>query len=180
MLRPTILLLIISILLFTGCEDSPTSVQTSSDVYTTFGGDFDDSGTAITQTADGGYLLVGNSYSSTTLTDMYVIKTNSIGEQVSDSIYADITGDVVTSFDSISDVKILVDGGYILVGSKYSAATNYDVWLVKLNADLSVGFVKTFDAGASNGNDFGYSVNLCDDNGFIIAGKTFGSCSVSS
>ena len=81
---------------------------------------------------------------------------------------------MVTSFDLISDVKVLADGGYILVGSKFSTATNYDVWLVKLNANLGVEFFKTFD-GAASGDDFGYSVSLCDDNGYVISGKTFGS-----
>lgn len=175
MFRPILISSLFIILLFTGCEESPTEVEAADSVaYTTFGGIYDDEGTAVTQTPDGGYLVVGSSYSATTLSDMYVIKTNSLGTEVSDSIFTSITGDVVTSFDLISDVKVLPDGGYILVGSKFSAATNYDVWLVKLNADLSVSFVKTFDGGASAGNDFGYSVNLCDDNGFIVAGKTFG------
>ena len=174
MLRPTLISCILTILLFTGCEESPTSVQTSAAVYTTFGESFDDEGTAVTQTPDGGYLVVGSSYNATTLSDMYVIKTNSVGEEVSDSIFTEITGDVVTSFDLISDVKVLADGGYILVGSKFSTATNYDVWLVKLNANLGVEFFKTFD-GAASGDDFGYSVSLCDDNGYVISGKTFGS-----
>ena len=174
MLRPTLISCILTILFFTGCEESPTSVQTSAAVYTTFGESFDDEGTAVTQTPDGGYLVVGSSYNATTLSDMYVIKTNSVGEEVSDSIFTEITGDVVTSFDLISDVKVLADGGYILVGSKFSTATNYDVWLVKLNANLGVEFFKTFD-GAASGDDFGYSVSLCDDNGYVISGKTFGS-----
>ncbi|MBT6869987.1 MAG: hypothetical protein HOA66_00870 [Candidatus Marinimicrobia bacterium] len=174
MLRPTLISCILTILFFTGCEESPTSVQTSAAVYTTFGESFDDEGTAVTQTPDGGYLVVGSSYNATTLSDMYVIKTNSVGGEVSDSIFTEITGDVVTSFDLISDVKVLADGGYILVGSKFSTATNYDVWLVKLNANLGVEFFKTFD-GAASGDDFGYSVSLCDDNGYVISGKTFGS-----
>ncbi|MBT5077829.1 MAG: hypothetical protein HOM61_02840 [Candidatus Marinimicrobia bacterium] len=174
MLRPTLISCILTILFFTGCEESPTSVQTSAAVYTTFGESFDDEGTAVTQTPDGGYLVVGSSYNATTLSDMYVIKTNSVGEEVSDSIFTEITGDVVTSFDLISDVKVLADGGYILVGSKFSTATNYDVWLVKLNANLGVEFFKTFD-GEASGDDFGYSVSLCDDNGYVISGKTFGS-----
>jgi hypothetical protein len=172
MLRPILISCILSILLFTGCEESPTSVQTSDAVYTTFGGSFDDEGTAVTQTPDGGYLIVGSSYGATTLSDMYVIKTNSLGVEVSDSIFTAITGDIVTSFDLISDVKVLADGGYILVGSKFSSTgTNYDVWLVKLDADLNVVFTKTYNNGG--GDDFGYSVSLCDDNGFIIAGKTY-------
>ncbi|MBT7377587.1 MAG: hypothetical protein HN820_05465 [Candidatus Marinimicrobia bacterium] len=174
MLRPTLISCILTILFFTGCEESPTSVQTSAAVYTTFGESFDDEGTAVTQTPDGGYLVVGSSYNATTLSDMYVIKTNSVGGEVSDSIFTEITGDVVTSFDLISDVKVLADGGYILVGSKFSTATNYDVWLVKLNANLGVEFFKTFD-GEASGDDFGYSVSLCDDNGYVISGKTFGS-----
>jgi len=175
MLRPTLISCILSILLFTGCEESPTLVQTSDAVYTTFGGTSNDVGKAVTQTPDGGYLIVGSSYSgATTLSDMYVIKTNSLGEEVSDSIFTSIDGDDVTENDKIEDVKVLPDGGYILVGSKFSTATNSDVWLVKLNADLSVSFFKTFDGGSSNGNDEGFSVSLCDDNGFVIAGETFG------
>ncbi len=171
MLRPTLISCLLTILLFTGCEESPTEVETSDTVaYTTFGGSFDDEGNAVTQTPDGGYLVVGSSYSEATLSDLYAIKTNNLGIMASDSIFYTITDKDVTLFERASDFKVLPDGGYILVGSKFSTATNYDVWLVKLDADLSVLFTKTFDGG---GDDFGYSVSLCDDNGFIIAGKTY-------
>lgn len=181
MLRPILIGFILSILLFTGCEESPTAAIESNAVYTTFGGDYDDVGSAVVQTPDGGYLIVGTSYSGagTTLSDMYVLKTNSNGTATSDSVFTSMTDAAeaivdVSSFDLISDVKVLDDGGYILVGSKYVTATNYDVWLIKLASDLSVTFSNTF---AGPGNDFGFSVNLCDDNGFIIAGKTFNTAS---
>jgi len=179
MLRPILIGCILSILLFTGCEESPTAVIESNAVYTTFGGDYDDVGSAVVQTPDGGYLIVGTNYTgggdAPTLSDMYVLKTNSLGVEISDTVFTQITDQVVLSFDLISDVKILDDGGYILVGSKYTQATGYDVWLVKINPDLSVdpALFKVFDGAITGKNDFGYSVSLCDDNGFIIAGKTF-------
>ena len=53
MLRPTLISCILTILLFTGCEESPTEVEASDAVaYTTFGGSFNDEGTAVTQTPD--------------------------------------------------------------------------------------------------------------------------------
>jgi len=182
MLRPTLISCILTILLFTGCEESPTEVEASGAVaYTTFGGSFDDEGAAVVQTSDGGYLIVGNSYSGTgtSLTDLYAIKTDAGGDTtaISTQIFSDMTDatEDVTSFDLVSDVKVLADGSYILVGSKYdgtATGNNYDVWLVKLTAELTVDFSKTY---GSTGNDFGYSVSLCDDNGFIIAGKTYNS-----
>jgi hypothetical protein len=185
MLRPVLIGCIFLLLLFTGCEESPTEVEAGDAVaYTTFGGAFDDEGAAVVQTSDGGYLIVGNSYTGTgtSLTDLYAIKTDASGDttNISTQIFSNMTDAAdatvdVTSFDLVSDVKVLADGSYILVGSKYdgtATGNNYDVWLVKLKADLSIDFSTTY---GGTGNDFGYSVSLCDDNGFIIAGKTYNS-----
>jgi uncharacterized delta-60 repeat protein len=174
MLKP-ILTSCLALFLFFGCEESstaPPEESPTSEIFITFGSEYDDTGNAVTQTPDGGYLLVGSSYSATTLSDLYAIKTDSKGIVTADSVFNAITDAVVTSFERASDVKVLPDGGYIIVGRKFTTATQNDVWLVKLNADLSVAFNKTIDSG---NDDIGYSVNLCDDNGFIIAGTTYGS-----
>ncbi len=173
MLKP-ILASCLTLFLFFGCEESPTASTTNSNSFKTFGLEYDDTGNAVTQTPDGGYLLVGSSFSEATLSDLYAIKTNSEGSVTADSVYSSITDKDVTSFERASDVKVLSDGGYIVVGSKYSTDTQYDVWLVKLDSDLAVVFDSTYNSSSTN-NDFGYSVNLCDDNGFIIAGTTYGS-----
>ena len=59
MLRPILISSISFIILFTGCEESPTAADSTNAVFKTFGGDYDDIGSAVLQTPDGGYLVVG-------------------------------------------------------------------------------------------------------------------------
>ena len=193
MLRPILISSISFIILFTGCEESPTEVSTTNTDYKTFGGDYDDVGSAVVQTPDGGYLVVGTRYSGDgeTLSDLYVIKTHANGETDTTKIFNDITENNeaqnligVESFDLISDVKMLDNGGYVVIGSKFDVtAGNYVIWLFELTANYTIGFSKTFTNNmdqAATGNAFGYSVNICDDNGYIITGKVFNTTSNTS
>ena len=72
-----------------------------------------------------------------------------------------------------NSVQQTTDGGYIIVGTKYS----YDpkllsqmVWLIKTDANGKKGWDKIF--GGSH-NDIGYSVQQTDDGGYILTGSAF-------
>jgi len=96
----------------------------------TFGGSIRDYGYSVQQTMNGGYVIVGytNSYSSSE--DVYLIKTDSLGNKVWDKLLGG------TSSDEGKSVQQTSDGGYIITGFTLSyGAGVHDVWLIKIESD---------------------------------------------
>ncbi|UCE37745.1 MAG: Ig-like domain-containing protein [Thermoplasmata archaeon] len=133
-----------------------------------FGGNENDFGYYVQQTLDGGYILVGRTYSYGVGTpsnpNIWLIKTNS--EDVA-SWSRPFGG---SSSDEGVSVLQTSDGGYIIAGYTESyGAGGYDAWLIKTDSSGSETWNKTF--GGSN-HDFGASIEQTADGGYIIAGNT--------
>ncbi len=137
----------------------------------TFGGTDYDKGSSVQQTTDGGYIIVGSTGSYFGTTDVYLIKTDSEGNET----WANSFGG--TDYDEGSSVQQTTDGGYIIVGStlSYQAADeiipepDYDVYLIKTDPTGNEIWSKPF--GGTN-NDKGSSVQQTTDGGYIIVGRT--------
>ncbi len=132
-----------------------------------YGGGQDESGFAVQQTSDGGYIVVGNTTSfGAGVNDVYLIKTNANGDTLWTRTYGD------ASYDYGEAVQQTTDGGYIIVGSTFIANTNYDVYLIKTNVDGDTLWTKTY---GGNNVDWGYSIKQTMDGGFVIVGtKRYG------
>jgi hypothetical protein len=131
----------------------------------TFGDTGDDRGYFLSQTADGGYIIVGltDSYGAGG-TDVWLIMTDSAGNMIWDKT---IGG---TDHDYGSAIQKTSDGGYILVGATCSCGTgSWDVWLIKTDSAGNKIWDKTF---GGTGGDYGESVQQSSDGGYIIAGYT--------
>lgn len=145
----------------------------------TIGGDESDELKSVRQTADGGYIIGGNSYSNASGDKTE----NSIGDMDFWIVKIDSAGAVQwqntiggNGFDELNELQQTSDGGYILGGYSSSdisgdktedAMGNGDYWIVKLDANGIVVWDNTI-GGASN--DFLYSVQQTTDGGYILGG----------
>ena len=129
----------------------------------TFGGINDDYGFSVMQTTDMGYIIAGSTISfGSGDYDVYLIKTDSIGDTLWTKTYGG------TNVDGAYSVQQTTDGGYILVGSTTSfGAGNNDVYLIKTNNSGDTLWTRIY---GGTGDDEGYSVKQTTDNGYIIAG----------
>jgi hypothetical protein len=131
-----------------------------------FGGNGEDWGYSVQQTKDKGYIITGrtNSYGDTLYDDVYLIKTDSIGNL---SWQKNIGGN---RSDRGLCVRQTEDKGYIIAGwTEIYGESGYrdDVYIVKTDSLGNVQWKKNF--GGPFG-DRGYSVQQTIDEGYIITG----------
>jgi hypothetical protein len=129
----------------------------------TFGDIGDDYGWAVTETADQGFILTGDTYSSGSgSNDIFVVKTDSTGNLD----WSETIGD--TGRDSGLDIIQTHSGEYLVVGeTQLSKDPEIDIRAVKLGSDGQVIWSKTF---GGSGNDSGRSACEASDDGYIITG----------
>jgi hypothetical protein len=132
----------------------------------TYGGTDPDYGRSVQQTSDGGYIVVGYTESfGVGLEDVYVVKTDSLGDTLWTRVYGGIHHDYGYSVDEASD------GGYIITGKTNSFGTggNYDVYLVKTDSSGDSLWTRRY---GGDWNEEGWSVQETSEGGYIIAGTT--------
>ncbi|QRR00822.1 CBM96 family carbohydrate-binding protein [Dyadobacter sandarakinus] len=139
----------------------------------TFGGSREDELKEIVLTADGGYLLGGNSnsdagfdksedckggYSESGMPpDYWIVKISANGTKQWDKTYGGL------GEDYFKTIQLTSDGGYILGGG---AKRGYNI--IKLRSDGSVDWERTY-VGADGFSPFG-TIKQTADNGYIIVG----------
>ncbi len=134
-----------------------------------YGTGADEEAFAVQATPDGGYLIAGGD-TSTGSRSALVIKIDGAGNQ---QWYKTFGG---TGYDRFHSLKTLADGGAIAVGRTSSNDGNVsgnhgnsDVWAVRLDALGNVVWSKCF--GGTN-RDYGMSVDITEDGGFLVTGFT--------
>ena len=135
----------------------------------TFGGINIDQAYSVKQTRDSGLVIAGftNSFGYGGY-DMYVIKTDKLGDTLWTKTYGGSNWDFAYSIDTTND------GGYIISGGTYSFGKgDEDMYLVKINSIGDTLWTKTY--GGLN-QDEAKSVIQISDGGYILTGfsKSFG------
>ena len=131
----------------------------------TYGGTSADYGVSMQRTLDAGYIIAGyTSSSGAGAWDVYLIKTDADGDILWTKTYGGSADDRGYS------VQQTVDEGYIIAGYTSSlGAGDYDVYLIKTDADGDILWTKTYGGTA---DDRGYSVRQTLDAGYILTGYT--------
>jgi hypothetical protein len=131
----------------------------------TYGGSRAESGNDAIMTSDGGYIIVGGTepYGDGN-SDIWIIKTNSLGEIEWDQTYGGIYEDRA--------MGVIMDstGGYAVAGITQSfGAGRRDMWLLRTDSAGQLEWSQTF-GGLSN--DYADSVITTSDGGYVLAGRT--------
>lgn len=130
----------------------------------TFGGLSWDEGQSLQQTSDGGYIIVGETYSFGNFDQVYLIKMDASGDTLWTRTYGG------TDTDWGNSVLQTSHGGYIIAGGTRSFGSGgSDVYFIKTNVSGDTLWTRTY---GGTGNDQGRSVQQTSDSGYIITGRT--------
>ena len=123
-------------------------------------------GYSVQQTSDGGYVVAGHFSGLIDMdTEVYLVKTNSLGDTLWTKTYGD------SAYQQGNSVVETQDGGYIIAGENgfTFGSDSSDVYLVKTDSLGDTLWTRSF---GGNLLDRGYSVQQTLDGGYIIAGET--------
>jgi hypothetical protein len=130
----------------------------------TYGGINGDVAYSVQQTSQGGYIFAGYTRSfGADSNDVYLVKTDSLGDTLWSRIYGGADIDEARSIDTT------MDGGYIIAGWTYSfGAGNSDMYLLKTDSQGDTLWTRTYGGMTF---DRGYSVQQTNDSGYVVVGN---------
>lgn len=123
-----------------------------------------ESGSMVIEIDDGNYIVVGSvNTSGGGRGDIWLLKINANGNKLWDKSFGgrghNYADDIVETTD-----------GFVILGSSWipDETNGYDVWLLKTDKTGELIWDQIFDG---SGSDHGWSLDQCDDGGFIITGE---------
>lgn len=129
----------------------------------TYGSSNNDAGSAIVNTLDGGYALLGQTMPSSGIgKEIYLIKINSDGTKQWEKTFGSNNG------ADASDLIQLADGSFLIVGYT-TIGSDFQIYVIKTNDSGNIIWEKNY--GGANA-DYGYGIEKLADGNFIICGYT--------
>ena len=103
----------------------------------TYGGLDGDRAYSVDRTSDGGYVMVGDTWSfGAGRSDVYLVKTDSLGDTLWTRTFGGIEHDYGRT------VRQTLDGGYIIVGTTRSFGNSHEVYLIKTDENGLIGILE--------------------------------------
>lgn len=128
----------------------------------TYGGADDETGWSSIQTADGGYVIAGHTYSfGPGNADVYLVRTDTLGDTLWTKAYG---GD---GYDYSYSLCKTLDNGFVLAGRSSSFGQGDDVYIIKTDSMGNQIWEKTYGGSLF---DVAYAIRETYDGGYIIAG----------
>ena len=166
----------------TSCKKDQIAPSNQMDAFVKYYGHIrDQQASDIKKTADGGYILLGssNSFSTTNEDDYFLVKTDSLGNEVWSKTFGDGEG----GFDEegISIVVLANDEGYLIAGNRtkmivvngQSRPESTNIVLYKLDLEGVVVWEKVLRPNVgSNINEFVRDIKQNPDGTFVLIGET--------
>ncbi|HOT94798.1 MAG TPA: hypothetical protein PK089_06385 [Methanoregulaceae archaeon] len=132
-------------------------------------GDRNEAAIDLVRTADGGYVMVGRSFSGSgwwekpETSDVYVLRVDRDGVRQWEKTYGG------TGFDRAWDIEVLPDG-FLVFGSRTMDDGSEDFLITRLSGTGTVYWEQNLSAGP--GNDRGFAMRTTSDGGWIVAGSS--------
>ena len=131
----------------------------------TYGGELADRGITIAKAYNDEYILAGSSSSfGAGNSDIWLVKIDSIGNQIWNKTYGEIEG------ESVRSIVMTEDGGYAFVGYTSSfGAGDQDGWFVKINSTGTILWNQTYGEEA---NEILHSFQKIEQGGYLLSGSS--------
>ncbi|MFH2142668.1 MAG: T9SS type A sorting domain-containing protein [Bacteroidota bacterium] len=132
--------------------------------FKAYGGTENEGSYMLKQTYDKGFILCGYTSSSMSYggNDIYVVKTDSLGNVDWENNYGGVSDESGYSID------LTYDGGYIIGGKTYSYGLGVDdLYMVKIDSQGNFKWQKTY---GTSGDDYGEMIIQTLDSGFVFVG----------
>ncbi len=134
--------------------------------YSRASGYYSDKGLYVQQSDDGQRYIIAGTTSSIdgNQSDIYIFKTDYQGTVIDSKTFG-------SSFhDEAKNIRQTSDGGFIVIGTKFSDQTLEDVYAIKINIDLVEEWSSIYGYGNS---DIGTSIQQTSDGGYIMTGSSY-------
>jgi len=131
----------------------------------TYGGSAGDEAHAVVLAGDGGYVIIGDTYSfGAGEVDVYMVKADSLGNKVWQKTFG---GAQDERGNAVARTR---DGGYIIAGRTSSLGAGlFDVYIVKTDAEGNMTWQSTLGGTSA---DEGSAIVQTDDGGYVVTGYT--------
>lgn len=129
-----------------------------------YGGESWERARSIIQTEDGGYLVVGETWSKGAgKADIWLLKLNSQGELKWDRTYGGRDVDLASKIIQTRNRDFIISGWTSSKGNGL-----FDIWILKMNPQGELKWDKTY---GGKGDEKAYCIQQTEDGGYIIAGE---------